>query len=271
MKINLIDSNFEQADMKKVYHDCNFTEDFSWDRTLSSDGPIVLTDNHVNEKIDKKYAWLIEPTSISPNIYLDVINNKDQFQKIFTHDRKFLEELSNAVFTQASWSWVSNEDIGLHKKTKLLSIIVSNKRQTFGHNLRHVLISTLGNKMDVFGSGYNKIENKITGLRDYCFQIVVENSKYDYYFTEKLTDCFVTGVIPIYWGCPSIGDFFDTNGILSFNDIKELDDILGDISFTKYQDMFESVKNNFNIVKEYMLPENQIYKYFKEEWKKQKH
>lgn len=29
------------------------------------------------------------------------------------------------------------------------------------------------------------------------------------YFSEKLSDCFVSGTIPLYWGCVRLGDYFD--------------------------------------------------------------
>ena len=50
------------------------------------------------------------------------------------------------------------------------------------------------------------LKDKIDGLRDYRYHFCIENIKRDYWFTEKLIDCFVTGTIPIYWGCPSIFD-----------------------------------------------------------------
>ena len=62
----------------------------------------------------------------------------------------------------------------------------------------HEVIQKFGNKMTVFGRGYDPIEFKIDGLKDYRFSVVIENCKRDYWFTEKLIDCFVTGTIPIY-------------------------------------------------------------------------
>jgi hypothetical protein len=66
------------------------------------------------------------------------------------------------------------------------------------------------------------------------FSIIIENSKEDYMFTEKLIDCFLTGTIPIYYGCPSIGLFFNDKGILHFNNYKECIDILKNISSELY-------------------------------------
>jgi isopentenyl phosphate kinase len=46
-----------------------------------------------------------------------------------------------------------------------------------------------------------------------------ENSIYPKYYTEKITDCFATGTIPIYYGDRSIGEDFDMNGIIFMDDI----------------------------------------------------
>jgi len=115
--------------------------------------------------------------------------------------------------------------------------------------------------MDVYGNGYRAIENKLTGLSDYRFSIVIENTKQNFYFTEKLLDCFVTGTVPIYWGCPSIDKFFDKNGIISFNNMDDLNDILNNITEETYLKMIKSVENNFNISMKYKTAEDYLINY----------
>ena len=128
----------------------------------------------------------------------------------------------------------------------MVSIISSNKTQTNGHRLRHDIVNKLNGKIDVYGRTYNPIDYKLDGLKEYKFHIVVENTKRDYWFTEKLIDCFVTGTVPIYWGCPSIGDFFDTKGMIIFDNVEELVDIINNLSIEDYIKRLESIKNNFN-------------------------
>jgi hypothetical protein len=70
----------------------------------------------------------------------------------------------------------------------------------------------------------------------------------------------VTGTVPIYWGCPSIGDFFDTNGMIIFDNVGELVDIVNNLSIDDYIKRLESIKNNFNKSKKYLLPDDIIYK-----------
>ena len=54
----------------------------------------------------------------------------------------------------------------------------------------------------------------------------MENNKTEYYFSEKLLDVILTGAVPIYWGCKSIGNYFNTEGMLLFDNKEELFELL---------------------------------------------
>ena len=112
-----------------------------------------------------------------------------------------------------------------------------------------MVIKRFRNYIDAIrGHGYSPMEYKLDALRDYRFSITIENTKIDYYFTEKLIDCFLTGTIPIYWGCPSIGKFFDTRGMIIINDISDLTPFLRDSNLTQ-----EYLKRMPYIIKNYGL------------------
>jgi len=119
--------------------------------------------------------------------------------------------------------------------------------------------------VDLFGNGYNFIENKIDVLKDYMFCIVIENQKMDYLFTEKIIDCFITGTIPIYWGCPSINKFFNKEGFFTFNTIDELKKILSEINEEVYQNKIQHIKENFELSKKYRVSDNLIFEKIKNE------
>ena len=108
-------------------------------------------------------------------------------------------------------------------------------------------------EMDVFGRGYTPIDNKITGLKDYMFSLIIENDKTDNWFTEKIIDCLVTGTVPIYWGCKNIGDYFNTDGFIQFNDIDEFkNSVLPRLTEEKYKEMLPFIIENFNLSLEYV-------------------
>ena len=187
-----------------------------------------------------------------------------KFDYILTHEKTLLELDYNTKFIPFGCCWIPEEEQKVYDKTKNISVISSNKTFTDGHRLRHEVIQKFGDKMDVYGRGYNPIEFKIGGLKDYRFSVVIENCKRDYWFTEKLIDCFATGTIPIYWGCPSIGDFFNTDGMLIFDSIDELENILNNCNEDLYNSKLDAVIENFNKSENFLLPDEHVYKFIKE-------
>ena len=115
--------------------------------------------------------------------------------------------------------------------------------------------------MDVYGRGYNPIEYKLLGLKDYMFSITIENTQKDYYFTEKLIDCFMTGTVPVYYGCPSISKFFNEKGMIIFNNVVELQS--KKIDKETYESMLPYIHENFEKAKEYLIAEDYIWNNYK--------
>jgi hypothetical protein len=262
-KINISDINFSHS-ILGYCSDFQSDNRFYWDRNVTTNtDPIVYTDStitHSNSKYkDNSYAWLLEPICVNSSIYDFIKDNNYKFKKVFTHEKSLLDLGENYELVPFGCCWIDPEDQQLHNKTKNISIISSDKKQTDGHQLRHSVIFKCQDKLDVYGRGYSPINRKITGLKDYRFSIVIENCKRDYWFTEKLIDCLTTGTIPIYWGCPSIGDFFNVNGIISFDKIEDLDDILSNCNEELYVKMLPFVNENYEKSKSYILPDSIIY------------
>jgi hypothetical protein len=241
------------------------SELMEWDReNIDHYDYVFITDNSLNNiNINKKkYCWLVESPEITPHSYNFVKNNSTMFDQIFTFKRDFLENFDNTNFLPIGGCWINETEQNLYfdVKSKLISMVSSSKKITSGHKLRHHIINNMTDNVDLYGREYNPINNKITSLKEYMFQIVVENTKEDYYFTEKIIDCFRTGVIPIYWGCPSIDKFFDINGIIQFNTTDELEKIINDIGKDLYEIKKESIENNFNLSKKYLYAEHYLIK-----------
>ena len=89
---------------------------------------------------------------------------------------------------------------------------------------------------------------------------MVENSKTDNYFTEKLIDCLAVGTIPIYWGCPNLDSYFNLDGIITFNTLDELNNILPTLDDELYNSKIDTIKQNLEKSKEYNVTEDWIYK-----------
>ena len=261
MKINIIDNLFAHAPSSSWY---NHPKKFSWERRVDENLTIITDDDlsKVNEiNCEKKIGWVVESRLIRPSSYDYVKNNHQNFFKIFTHDSELLKISNKFEFLHVGGCWIEKEDRKIHKKNKKISTIVSKKYGSEGYDLRHKIVEDVPN-IDVFGNGYNEIPNKIFGLKDYQYSIVVENCRSDFYFTEKIIDCFITGTVPIYWGCPSINKFFDGNGIIIFEDISDLKnkiDNLGDF----YEKNKYSIFKNFYLSLKYLIAEDKLFEILK--------
>jgi FkbM family methyltransferase len=237
MGITLLDKSFEHATKCLGFDSCCLlpTARFNWDRDGSSGSDIlVITDSCLDlaGKIQhpKKIAWLLEPAEVSQHTYDYVTQNANQFVAVACHNIDFLSRIPNGVYTPSGCTWIKPNDWKVFDKSKLCSIVLSNKNFTYGHRLRIEAASLFKND-DIYGSYKEHLEYKLDALRDYKFSVAIENSKVKGFFTEKIIDCLITGTVPIYWGAPNIGDFFDAKGIISFNTLEELKKILEDKDF----------------------------------------
>lgn len=221
---------------------------------------------HMAPQINSKHkiAFLQEPPDLMPEIYRTIKQFEEYYDIIFTYEQTLLDHNPEKyIFLPPDMAALEPSACGMHKKTKLASLIYSFKQDLPGHKLRHkivnehILDTSLEEKIELFGSGSRRpIKNKSEGCVDFMFQIAIENAKRINFFTDKILDCFISGCVPIYWGCPNIGDFFDTRGILTFETEEELLDILSNITEDKYLDMLGHAKNNYELAREYQWPDD---------------
>jgi len=259
VNIKIQDSIFNHVEYSTLF---NKSSKMKWDRTpYSIDDIVIFTDNNlksVNLNIKTKIAWLLESPVITKSSYEWIANNYDKFDLILTFDKDLLDLNDKFKLNPVGGCWIKPEDHLIYDKTKNISIISSDKNFTIGHKLRHDVIKNCKG-LEIYGRGFNNIEYKLDGLKDYRFSVAIENTKKDYYFTEKLIDCFMTGTIPIYYGCPSINDFFDNRGIIQIDSYLDLNNIINTLNENKYNEVFEYVKINFEKAKKYLISEDNIY------------
>jgi hypothetical protein len=145
----------------------------------------------------------------------------------------------------------------------------SPKLMTEGHVHRHQIARlALDANISVFGGVHgtqrtvtdprNPWNTKIDGLKDYMFSIIMENGVYDSYWTEKVTDCFATGTVPIYWGSKKLLDFFESDGIIMLESGKE-QEIMESLTPELYEKMKPSVENNFLKVKGMQMADDDLF------------
>ena len=212
---------------------------------------LIVTDDFLDnypKSHPNKIALLIEPHMRKPHGYYNAYKNYADFKTVFTFDNQLLSLLPNAKICYFGGSAIPPEKWTIAEKSKLVSIIVSIKQDLPGNIMRHQVIQQFGSSLDLFGY-MNPIPGNFLGLNEYMFNICIENSKHDWYFTEKICDCFALGTIPIYWGTDAIGDFFNTDGILKFETFEDLHGILNSLSKELYLSKIDAIKDNFERAK----------------------
>ncbi|WGK70192.1 glycosyltransferase family 10 [Candidatus Haliotispira prima] len=179
----------------------------------------VIVFNSVKESISVKtykgnvFAIMQEPgENILYNPFM--FKNLEQFDTVLSPIIESKNTIQSHGYLPWSFSFSYDQLINLScpSKSKLISCIVSSKKAFKGHKDRCNFIDNLTDSkevnIDLFGRGRNFIEKKEDGLLDYKYSIAIENSSKDFYFTEKITDCFLCYTIPFYYGCKNIDAFF---------------------------------------------------------------
>ncbi len=143
------------------------------------------------------------------------------FDRVYTHvesdDRR--TQLSPPIL---DW-WVDKthdelEEMEPPEKQHKLSTIASTKQTIEGHRRRNTFIAAASRSIDclhLYGRGRKRtIVDKWDGLRDYEFSIAIENTSKADYWTEKISDCFLSYTVPFYFGAPNIRDYFPDNSFI---------------------------------------------------------
>lgn len=210
-----------------------------------------------------KYIWLLESKQIIQNIYDWITLNYEfvasRVDGIFSCDKELCVKYPKFKYAQTNAApWV--EDRQIFKKSKLVSMISSNKSMVPGHRKRLEFVNKFKDSLDLYGRGFRDIERKEDALRDYMFSIAIENAVYDTYFTEKITDCFATGTIPIFYGCKGVTDYFNKDGIIFLDEDFDLSILTEDLYYSK----MDAIKDNFERSLHLPVAEDHIYfNYFK--------
>lgn len=148
-------------------------------------------------------------------------------------------------------------------------MIASPKDRTPGHRYRLEVAGQLQHQLDLFGGAHGSQRigegvgpsrdwwrSKLLALQDYRFSVVFENAIYEKYYTEKITDCFATGTIPIYWGTKSVAEDFNQHGIIFWEDFQGIESLTDEFYLSKY----DAINDNLERVKKLESADDIIYK-----------
>lgn len=273
LTINLFDENFRHDICSTAWKTPKRIA-YVRDR-MEFDGVTLFTDGYINSPVvDKaksrhKIGWLHEPECLHPDTYADSRMNRRRFDSVLTYYAPLLA-LPGYRFAPYAGTWIPEARWGIKPKTKLVSMLYGTKMSTAGHRIRPVIADAAGRRVDFYGARGQTVdyspETKYRVLADYAFSIVIETCRQDNLFTEILLDCFTVGTVPIFWGAPNIGEFFNAEGIFSFETVEECARIVENLSFEVYVVMERAVIDNFERVQQYAVTEDWLYDHVLKEY-----
>ena len=197
---------------------------------------------------------IVEPTPIhGHHMWLARLFHR-RFYRILSCNPGLLAAVPNGNLFIYGDSWVKDWNSLDLTKTAMVSLIASKKRQQKGHKLRHQVVREIrkrGIECDVMGRGYRPIEDKAEGLAPYRFSVVIENTREPGYITEKLIDALLCKTVPIYWGAPDVGKYFDTNGMIICNSFDEIMMALSGLDEAAYEERSQAIEKNREIAARY--------------------
>lgn len=264
--VNLFDSNFP-TQACSVANQTPKTLRYVRNR-MKWEGVTLFTDGQMYSPLvdlvesTYKVGWLHEYWDLHPENYERAESVLDKFDAILTTEPSLLKKSPKFWPYVRGGTWVKQEDWAVYPKHRHIAMIVSDKTVCPGHKFRHEIVDRLAGqryRVDVYGPSFTPIgTDKARAYRDYYFAIVVEPARRAGAFAEHLLDPIAFGTIPLYWGCPNIGQFMNAKGILSFEDWKGLAYLLEHVTPELYKTMLPAAYDNLSRLSQYAITDDWI-------------
>lgn len=194
---------------------------------------------------DLRAFILMEPPSAFPYIYKALSTISMRFQSIYVHNiegdgfsikgvdksklKKFYHPIPYRGVLEQLW--------GKERAKKILLINgnhrpLNSSRELYSLRIKYIAELQKTNSIDLYGRGWDKwwsgnsrwlpywlnrkailsawmgsCNSKFELMGCYEFALCIENTEMLGYISEKIFDCFYSGVIPIYFGAPDVGEY----------------------------------------------------------------
>ncbi len=239
----------------------DITDDAPWRRQFPASEPIWGRCRFTFDPKARDYHWLVvydelptrgevlacprentllittEPASIK--VYGS--NYLRQFGHILTSHEPWALHHPGRIFHQPALRWYFGLPLTLDQqgartydqiaqgphpdKDLLLSTVCSDKAMGHTlHRLRYDFTQALKAaipELDHFGRGVRDITDKAQALDRYKYHVAIENHIAPHHITEKLTDTFLAGALPFYFGAPNGSDYFPQESFIPI-DIRDM-------------------------------------------------
>ena len=240
----------------------NFIPAEIFDRFLQSevelkDKPITIFNDYVpsiEELQLNPYSILIlnEPNELF-NLHTFAIQNQHAFSCILTWSKEVLDSCSNAILFPfgMSFLWEQPEfftSIKSEDKELKVFFVCGNKQMVEGHKFRHKVYEQK-DKLELENTWIYTCpsEEKLAHFKDSMFHVAVENVQKENFFTEKVIDAFLTRTVPIYRGCLNLENYFNMDGVITFQTEDELVQIVNSLTEEDYIKRKQAMEDNYEL------------------------
>lgn len=150
-----------------------------------------------------------------PPLQLNYIRNLSEKRKYSLINLKEKTGFCNYVYSH----------MGMPERKEIFNVLSKYKKvDSAGKYLNNMDGFTPGDRASIAASYAN--ESKIIFQKNYKFSIAFENASYRDYNTEKLTDAFYAGTIPIYYGDPLVGEVYNEDAFINCHRFNSFDEVL---------------------------------------------
>lgn len=232
-----------------VWDGIKFTEE----AVENCDYVIVLNflDEDLIVNCNKDRMWCVQQEHVGLQRHF-VKRMHRQFGKMFIQDLKFKGK--KFIYNQGALPWHVDKDYdflkscGVPEKTGLISTVTSNLKNLEGQVQRLKFLDIAGEQLEIerWGKGFQFVKDKWDGIAPYKYSIAMENTAMEHYWTEKLTDCFLSWTMPIYYGCKNILDYFPAESmiLIDINNPEESVEIIKEaIENRKWEKSLDAIKH----------------------------
>jgi hypothetical protein len=197
--------------------------------------------NQPREQFDPRRTlyFCMEPNVETTPAFRDFYHHLKQNRPLFwgTHDYQVNNTEWHLSPTQTQFL---NSQVQITKKyDKVVSAVVSDKNFDPGHILRLNFLRELDNRasnnnlsfeVHIYGSDKLGFKNykgslppnqKDQGIFPYKYHFNAENNAIPNYITEKFTDAVLGESLMLYWGCPNIEEYYETDSFVKLTLLPE--------------------------------------------------